>query len=196
VLGGGGRRSSLQPPAFIPTLSLSHKFRYENGGNSGTFNITRGNLLNQILIATSTMTTVRIIEAIRLKSVEVWGSPPALGSAPTDIQVEWLGENSPSTVISDTSMGIRPSHVATSPPPSSSNKWWSISGTSEADVLFSITLPAESVIDVNCELRLVEKETPIAGDAAVAATLGQVYGDYLDGIASGKLVPSGFTVLP
>jgi len=75
-------------------------------------------------------------------------------------------------------------------------KWWSISGTSEADVLFSITLPAESVIDVNCELRLVEKETPTAGDAAVAATLGQVYGDYLDGIASGKLVPSGFTVLP
>jgi len=193
-LGGGSNR--IQPPAFVPTMGLSHKFRYENAGNNGTFNITRGNLLNQVLVATSTTTTTRIFEAVRLKSVEVWGSPVALGSAPINCQIEWLGENSPSTVISDVSMGVRPSHVASAPPSSSSNRWWSISGTSEADVVFAMTIPSESVIDVTVELRLVEQEAPTPGDPAVGATLGQVYGDYLDGIASGKLVPVGFTVLP
>jgi len=200
VLGGGGRRSSLQPPPFTPTMGLSHKFRFVNGGSAGTFGITRKNLLNLVVVANSTTTTVRLFEAIRLKNVEVWGSPSALGSAPTTIQIEWLGENSPSTVVSDTSMGVRPAHVSSSPPPSSSNRWWSISAMSESDVLFNLTLPTECVVDVTTELRFVEQEAPTAGEAAVAATSGQVYGDYLDGIVTGvgtsSLAPVGYVVLP
>jgi hypothetical protein len=199
-LGGGGRRSSLQPPPFTPTLALSHKFRFVSGGNSGTFGITRKNLLNLVVMANSTTTTVRLFEAIRLKNVEIWGNPSALGSAPVTLQLEWLGENSPSTVVSDTSMGVRPAHVSSSPPPSSSNRWWSISGTSESDVLFNMTVPTDCVIDVTTELRFVEQEAPTAGEAAVAATSGQVYGDYLDGIVTGvgssSLAPVGYVVLP
>jgi hypothetical protein len=177
-------------------MGLTHKFRFENGTNNGTYNITRGNLLNMVLVATSAVTTVRPFEAVRLRKVEMWANPVALGSAPSNIQIEWLGENSPSTVISDTGMGVRPGHVASVPPPSSSNRWWSISGTSESDVMFSMTIPADSVIDVTVELRFVEQEPPTAGEVPAGATIGQVYGDYLDGIASSKLVPVGFTLLP
>jgi hypothetical protein len=177
-------------------MGLTHKFRFENGTNAGTYNITRGNLLNMVLVATSAVTTVRTFEAIRLRKVEMWANPVALGSAPNNIQVEWLGENSPSTVISDTGMGVRPGHVASVPPSSSSNRWWSISGTSETDIIFSMILPADSVIDVTVDVRFVEQEAPTAGDVPAGASIGQVYGDYLDGIASGKLAPVGFTVLP
>jgi hypothetical protein len=194
--GLGGGRTRLQPPPFIPTLSLVHKFRYVNGANSGNFNITRGNILNQVLVATTAATTVRIFQAMRLRSVEVWSNPVALGAAPNSLQLEWLGENSPSTAINDSGMGVRPAHVVSSPPPSSSNRWWSISGTSETDVLFNLNIPTDCVIDVVCECRLVESETPTAGDIPAGATVGQVYGDFLDGLASGKLAPIGFIQLP
>jgi len=194
--GLGGGRNSVHPPQFVPTMALSHKFRYINGANSGVFTITRANLLNQILVATSAVTTVRLFEGIRLQSVEVWANPTALGSAPTEVQVEWLGENSPSTLNSDMTMGVRPSHVATTPPPSSSNRWWSMSGSQETDQLFLMRLPADCVIDVVCELRFVEAETPTAGDIPAGAVLGTLYGDYLDGIASGKLVPVGYNAIP
>jgi hypothetical protein len=177
-------------------MKLSHKFRFNNGANNGTFTITRANLLNLILYSTSAVTTARIFEAVRLKRVEVWGNPVALGSQPNQVSLEWIGENSPSTVISDRGMGVRPAHVRSEPPPSSSNRWWSISGTSESDPLFTLIIQANSVIDVTLELRLVEQEAPTAGDVPAGASLGQLYGDYLDGIASGKLAPEAFTVLP
>lgn len=191
-----GGRNSLAPTPFIPTIVYRHRFRYSNGANAGTFGITRANLLNQLLIATSAITTVRLNEAIRLSSVEVWTNPVALGAPPTSCLIEWLGENSPSTVIENTGMGIRPAHVFSAPPPLSSNRWWSMSGQLESDQLFTITVPANSIIEVTCDCRQVETESPTAGEVPVGASLGQVYGDYLDGISSGKLAPIGYTVLP
>jgi hypothetical protein len=186
----------LEPPPFRPTMSLSHKFRFTNGANAGTYAISRKNVLNLLLTATSAVTTVRTFSAARLKYVEVWSNPTALGTAPPAVAIEWFGENSPSTVISDTSMGVRPAHVRAKPPPNSSNKWWSMSGFSETDTLFELSLSANCVIDVVMDVRLVEMESPVAGDIPAGAGLGQVYGDYLDGIASGSLAPVGFTVLP
>jgi hypothetical protein len=186
----------IQPPPFIPTLQLPHKFRFVNGANSGTFAITRARLLNLLCTATTAVTTVRLIQAIRLKRVQIWANPTALGAPPTTIQLEWLGENAPSTVVSDTSMGVRPAHVSTSPPPSSSNRWWSMSGQLESDPLFTMVLPANCVIDVSTEVRTVEQETPFAGDIPAGATVGQFYGDYLDGITSGMLAPVGLVTIP
>jgi len=183
-------------PPFVPTLSLSHKFRFQNGANSGSYTITRGNLLNLLLVTPTAITSARILQAVRLKRVSVWANPSALGAAPTEIELEWFGENSPSTTISDSTMGVRPAHIDSAPPPSSSNRWWSISGTLESDSMFSMVLPADCIIDVTLELRLVEAEAPTAGDVPAGATIGRLYGDYLDGIASAKLSPLGLAILP
>jgi hypothetical protein len=185
----------VQPPAFIPTLKLTHKFRFVNAGGT-TVSITRKNLLNLVLTATTATTTVRLIEAIRLKKVELWTQPTALGNAPITVQLEWLGENSPSTVTSDTTMGVRPAHIRSIPPSASSNRWWSMSGSLETDVLFSIQCPANTYCDLTAELRLVEQEAPTAGDVPAGAAVGQLYGDYLDGIAGGAWVPIGLVTLP
>jgi len=190
-----GGSSSMIPPPYVPTMRLSHKFRFESGIYNGVFAISRKNLLNLVQLATSTTTTVRIFEAVKLKSVEVWTSPPALGTAPANVSVEWLGENSPSTVVSDTSMGVRPAHVRTKPPPSSSNRWWCISGSMETDTLFQLSVGPNSVIDVTLDLRLVESEPPTAGDAPTAAVNGTLYGNCLDGIL-GQLIPADYNKLP
>jgi len=191
------RGSALQPPPFVPTVQVvSHTFRFSNAAGTGGSAINRRNLLNLILVATTATSTVRIIEGIRLSMVEMWANPPALGSAPTTLQIEWIGENSPSTVISDTSMGVRPAHVRSSPPASSSNRWWSMSGSQETDQLFSLILPANTIVDVTVDMRMVEQETPTVGDIPIGATVGQLYGDYLDGNITAVLAPVGYTVIP
>lgn len=183
-------------PPFTPTIKFSHKFRYVNGTNAGSYTITRMNLLNQVLVATGATDAVRIFEAVRLRMVEIWANPTALGSAPTTCSLEWLGMFGPSTVVSDTTMGVSPAHVRTSPPRASSDQWWSMSGFNESDSLFTMVLPADCVIEVILDVRLVEQESPTLGDPVTGATPGQLYGDYLDGSSSGKLAPVGFTVLP
>jgi len=191
--GSAGNR----PPAFMPTLKVKHKFRFTSGGNAGTFTIERENLLDLYVMAATAATAFRIIEGIRLKSVEIWTNPVALGQAPSTCSVEWVGTNGPSTVISDTGMGVLPAHVFARPPPRSSDQWWSMSGNNETDPLFTLVLPINSVIDVVCDLRLVELEaaTPVTV-APTGATAGTVYGNFLDGLTSGKLTPVGLTVLP
>jgi hypothetical protein len=71
-----------------------------------------------------------------------------------------------------------------------------MSGFNEGDQLFTMILPADCVIDVTVDVRLVEQEAPSAGDTPAGATIGQTYGDYLDGFPSKVLVPVGYTVLP
>jgi hypothetical protein len=186
----------VRVPQYVPTISLSHKFRYNSGANSGGFSITRARLLNLLQVATSAITTVRLIEGIRLRSVSMWTNPVALGMSPAALQLEWFGENSPSTLVSDISMGINPACIRTKPPRLSSSQWWSLSGSQETDPLFSITVPANTIIDIVVDLRLVESEAPTAGDVPAGAVLGQLYGNYLDGIASAKLSPDGYAVLP
>jgi len=159
--------------------------------------ITRASLLNQVVYATSTTATARIMEAVRLKKVEIWTNPVALGAAPTTCAIEWLGENSPSVFISDTSMGVLPAHISAKPPPSSSNRWWSMSGQLETDDLFALTFPANTIIDVTVEARLVEQEAPTAGPVPTGAIFGQIYGCTLDGNGvTGVLLPVGYTLLP
>jgi hypothetical protein len=190
------RGESTHPPMYVPTVSLSHKFRFINGANSGTFNVARSNLLNLLQLATTATTTVRLFQAVRLKKVEIWGNPVALGAAPTTVRLEWIGNNAPSTQVSDTGMGVLPAHVSSVPPANSSNRWWCISGTSESEDLFTLVLQPDCVIDVTLELRYVETETPVAGDIPAGASVGQLYGNYLDGIASGKLVMDDYLTLP
>lgn len=180
---------------FVPTIRTTHKFRFSNT-SAVSVSITRKNLLNLVQVASSAVTTVRVFQGVRLKGIETWSNPTALGAAPSTSQVEWAGENSPSTVVSDTGMGVRPAHIRTSPPPSSSNRWWCFSGSQETDVLFTISLPANSICDITVELRLVEQEAPVAGDVPVGATLGTLYGNYLDGIAGALMAPVGYNVLP
>jgi len=188
------------PPPFHPTVCSVHRFRFV-ANSAATVTITRKNLLNLLLVATSATSTVRVIEGIRLRRVNIWSNPvigvgAAVPSPLQTAQLEWIGENSPSTVISDTTMGVRPLHLSTSPPPSASNRWWSMSGFQETDDLFSLILPAASIVDVSVDIRFVEQEAPTAGDTPAGATLGQMYGGYLDGIATALLTPIGLVLLP
>jgi len=126
----------------------------------------------------------------------MWSNPTALGSAPTSVSCEWVGSNAPSVFVSDTSMGVLPAKISTSPPADLSDRWWSMNGQDEGDPLFALTFPADTIIDIDVDCRLVENEAPTAGEIPAGATIGKLYGGYLDGLASALLPPIGYTTLP
>jgi hypothetical protein len=71
-----------------------------------------------------------------------------------------------------------------------------MSGTDESDPLFSVILPVSSIIQVKVAVRLVDQESPTAGDVPAGASVGQLYYNYLDGISTATLSPIGGTALP
>jgi hypothetical protein len=156
-------------------------------------------LLNLYTVATTTTNQFRLLTAIKLKKIEMWGQPATLGGSNGAVNLEWVGNNAPSTIHSDTAIGVRPSYISCKPPADSSDRWWSISGSSETENICLLTFQAGTVIDVTASLRFADDEAPVAAEAgtAAAATIGHVYFNYLDGFASKLLIPvGGPTVLP
>jgi len=188
------------PPAFVPTISVGHKFRFISAGAFTSVPITRAMLLNLYTMATTTTVQDRLFTAVKLRRIRMYGQPTSLSAAPTNpVIVEWLGSNSPSTLHSDTALGFRPAYVSSVPPVDSSDRWWSISGTSETDVLCKLSGPTGTIVDVDLSLRFADDEAAVAGESGTAAgsIAGTVYWNYLDGFASKKLAPvGGVTVLP
>ncbi len=198
--GGGSKRAlEVSPPEFVPTISTGHCFRFNAGSAFTSLPITRGMLLNLYSVATTSTNQFRLLTAVKLKRVRMWGQPAALGSANTRIVCEWLGSNAPSTIHSDTATGVRPSFIDSKPPKDSSDTWWSISGSNESETLFKVTGQVGTIIDVHLSLRFADDEAGVAAEngTAAAASVGQVYWNYLDGFASKKLTPEGgVTALP
>jgi hypothetical protein len=185
-----------RPPPFVSTLSFKHKFRFYSATAVSSLPITRLNMLNLYLNTPTATSSVRILAAVRLLSVEAW-SPPASLPSTTELDIEWVGSYAPSTIKSDSSMGVLPAHIHTSPPKDSSAAWWSIVGSNESEQLLLLTAAAETVWDVYCELRFVENEGPSAGDVPAGATPSKIYFNYLDGITTTKLAPvGGVSILP
>jgi len=175
----------------MSTPSLGHKFRFKAIGAAVAYPVTRAQLLNLIQVATSATTSARVIGAARLKRVRVWSPIDVTAFAPQTISVEWAGPYSPSSIHSASSEGLVPAKLISRPPMGMNPSWWAISGSNETDVLFKITCPQSSIIDVDVALKLVDDEGAVAGDYLTGLTLGKVYFGYLDGRTSGSLAPAG-----
>ncbi len=150
-------------------------------------------------MATTTTNQNRIFTAVKLRRVDVWSGVPALGTAPQTVTVEWKGNQAPSTIHSDTGSGVIPAHISTVPPMDSSDRWWSISGSNESEVLFVVGGGVGTVVDVLVTVRLADDEAAVAAEngTAAGATVGRVYFNYLDGFASKLFAPlGGVTILP
>lgn len=197
------QKDRFSPPEFVSTLSIGHKFRFVDVvglllGNPA-LSVTRGMLLNLYSMATTTTNQNRLITAIKLKRVQVWGVVAGIGSAPSTISVEWVGNQAPSTLHSDVSTGVRCGYISTKPPQDSSDRWWSISGVNESEVLFKIFTLVNSIVDITVSIRFADDEAAVSAEngTGAASTVGKVYFNYLDGFASKHYQASGgVTVLP
>jgi len=188
------------PFPLLGTPALGHVFQFLAGGAAAPETpITRGDLLNLMMVAATATTAYSIIAAIKVKRVRIW-SPIVAAFTPVQVQLEWNGGlYAPSAIHSAISEGLTPAKLESSPPPGSSPDLWSITGASNlAEVLFSLSCPTGTVVQVTTALRLMDDEPAPTPVVAVGATIGKTYFGNLDGPpVSGAYVPSGgVAVLP
>lgn len=144
-------------------------------------NITFQNLLDTILMLTTTTTGFDIFYTVRLRKVEVWSI--AAQGTPTTVRVVFdnstLGQFGDQKIHTDTSMGIEPAHVLARPQPKSLLANFQLSSANPA---FSIECPAGSVIDVAMDFRGIPAHPVPAQNAVAASGVGSWYFRGLDGL--------------
>ncbi len=142
------KRSSLKPPMLAASVRTKHVFRY--AASAGTSNITvlQSDVMNALLLASSSTVFYRLIQALRIEKIEMWSW--ATGVTPVEVSLTWKGEYGPSVVMSDMSAGTaNPAHISGRPPKSSSASFWRASGTDESFELFELDCPNGTIVDLS-----------------------------------------------
>lgn len=168
-----------------------------NAAGGGTRQLDSKDLMDLFCVATAANSATRILDGIKIKSIEMWAANNA-GNSSNTVQIEYLNQNAagiggPGTVHNDTAVGLYDiAHVKTQPPKNSTCGSW-ITGFSTTD-LFELILPQGCVVDVVADLVLCESEIASTVTGAVAAaTSGKLYCRHLDSTnATPILVPVGF----
>ena len=184
--------NSFAPPPFSAAIVWGKTLRFRSSSALTSQAVTASNLLDLLVMATTTTAVNRLCSAVRLTQVEVWG-PMAADLVPVTVSVEYntdaaTGISGSNKLRSDTSMGAdRCAHVRYRPPMGTVASFWQ--GVSSSQRLFLLSCPANSIVDIQLTLVLQNGEAATAAaNAAVAATVGTVYCRGLDGLATASSV--------
>jgi hypothetical protein len=195
--------SRTNPGQWTPTIKKVIKMRYLSNAAATSKWVTDQDLMDSKVVATGVATMYRILNAIRLKSVEVWAANVSASTART-IAVEFttnnavgFGENS--MIFSDTALGVSDiAHVKCKPPKDSyAAQWHSNSSANPNYELFNVTCPTASIIDVEYEASFIDDEPQSTVYTAPVAvlTVGTLYTRSLDASNAGGL-PAANTFIP
>jgi len=177
----GGRQMIAHPPQ-LPSYGITRDVRIRFAATAAAnASVTFQNLLDIVLVATSSTTAADLFEAVRVNTVELWaiaalGTPVSLVLTYDGLTVGAAGDLKTHT---DTSMGVEPAHVKARPDPRTQAGQFQ---PSSANVAFLISVAAGTIVDVSMTLR-----QPVLGvatssqNATVGATTGAVYYRGLDG---------------
>jgi len=145
---------------------------------AASITVTPENVLDSMLVATTAIQGFQLFDAFKIKRVEVWGIL-AQGS-PSTVEVQYANPTGDVAVHTDTSLGVRPAYVSARPSKLSLAAFWTVSG---GNPLFSLVVPAGSIIDVHVAFR-TSSQAPVAlAHALVGANPGEFYFRGLDGLA-------------
>jgi hypothetical protein len=189
-----------KPSVIHPQLRGTRTVRYVVNAGSLKLPITRGNLLSSAIFNTAgTTTNYRMFQSVRVTKVEMFSIyTQGTGTLPSTIGIEWISEAGPGWSMDDTSLGSsNPAHIVTRPPKDSMARMWSVTGSNESVVLFTLDVNVNDIIDVSFEFivqDVLDFGAPTAYSSTAAGTVGTVYTTPLDG-ASGKATPIGISSL-
>jgi len=164
-------------------------------------------MLNWIMMAATATTAYRFYNSFRLERVQMWSpitisTTTNVGTQGNQCTLEWYGptsgwNNSNKFIASQD--GDRPAYLDCRPPKGATVGMWMQSGSSDADstaTVLAVGGPLGAFLDVTFSCKLVDDESPFGAEAPSGATVGKVYYNYLDGLSSGVLFPSGVNVVP
>lgn len=142
-----------------------------------------------LMCNSATSTSVRTnFEAVKINKISIWSPNQRTGSGiggdPVTCSLEWLGQYSPNSEISATTMTLgHNAHLHSSPPKNAQcGKWNQVDDTDSAP-LVKMRIPQDSIIDVSISYVFRDDATGgnIKGISGVTLNPGQVYYNTLDG---------------
>jgi len=184
-------RNDNFPRQFDSTIRFNHKFRFQCSAG-GTFLFQRSTLLNLLGVATSTTQISRIIAAIKVNKVTIYGIGISNATTPigyNTVSCEWLSDLGTTVIKSDTGTSIEPAKVETGPPMNSRAAFWCRTGQStETESLFSLVLATNNILDLDVSVVLYNDDSVVLRSVTGPATTGQLYASQI----LGGLVPISY----
>lgn len=188
-------------PVFNSTVRWRHQFRFMASSALTGFAITRGFLLNLLSVGDQNVASAgsnllsRLSSGVKLNRIEMRCPTGSTDVTVTTLALEWQSALGPTTEVSDTGTALHPPFISSSPPRQSVAGFWSLSGSSEGEGLFLLTVPTGTVIDVWTDHILQDGESPVTQVPTNNPVVGAVYCLALDGITSNVLKPVSYLTI-
>jgi hypothetical protein len=187
------RDNATHPPQLRTNIEVKHQYRFSLSGSAGSYAISDTLLLQAAGVCAKTTTSgAPIFQAVKLDKVEVWGNMgSALTSATCSVLYPASGVNPMPREDSDVTVSASfPAHVISVPPRNTLSGFWN-TGTNVT--IFTVTVPAQGIVDVWLSLVLNDGGSPVASATLAGASVGSVYFQPLDSstLAGANLTPVG-----
>lgn len=179
--GGDLSQRVISHPPPIQNLAVTHGVRVRFTALAAfAGNITFQNLLDTLVVATTTTTLADLFHAVKIRAIELWaeaaiGTPAFVSLIFDSGAAGFIGDHKEHT---DTSMGVQPAHLFVRPSPRSLASDFQVSSANQA---FWLQCPAGAVIDLMLTYQQYMGVGVVAQNVAVAATVGAAYVRGLDG---------------
>lgn len=174
----------MQPPEYNNNTIVSRVFRFQyihtNNGTQTSFVITPAKLgALQVLGTTTNTSATQLYEAIRVRKIEMWSSPPVDGSI-VDISLAYagsvLGTQGPNRTASAQTIGMtRPAYLSLSPGRTTqAAQWQSTSTSTGVQNFFTIFVNGTGTsgtvtvtLDLHCALRMTQDSRTTSNTVAL-----------------------------
>lgn len=186
---------SRHDPSFPPQNNTkpicSRNLRYVASQGVTGVDVTARCLLNLVL-ATSTATTlaINVYESVRIQHVSMYHVPSStasFGAVTEELILNWRGERSPDTRISDRGTLSHPACIKSRPPRESLAAFWITNQSNLDTVLFNITSPQFSIIDVSLAFTIGDGTTRSVTLNGAGTVTGIAYAALDNAIAAGTV---------
>lgn len=174
-----------QVPTGLPSRMIQvpqgiQKLRYVVNTGVVNYGITRGNLLSTFLMTNATFSSnpqYSMVQSIRVSSILLY-APALIYSGGESIAVEWFTTQSGFKVKAanacDTATSSR---IFTKPPRNSAASWFSNTQSSQGEILFVLTAPSGSLIEIGVEMTMFSAQSQ--SQQTVTTTLNWPYANQL-----------------
>ncbi len=185
------RKNPSYPPQNTAKPKCTRSLRYFCSAPIANIDITGRCLLN-LVVATNTATTtaVNVYEAVRLLSISMYYVPSSannFGVAAEELILNWRGERSPDTRLSDRGTLSHPACIKSRPPVDSMAAFWVTNQSNIDNVLFNLSAPLGTIIDLSLCMTIGDGTTRSITLSAVGTTTGIEYMSLDNAIAAGTV---------
>ncbi len=182
------RKTNAFPPSFSSQPMSQRKFRFASTATLTNVDIQRKDMLS-LLLAISTAGTssvaTGVFSAVKLDRIMIWGVPDSSVSV-CNININFPGNNSPDTRISDTGNPMYPAHISVVPPKSSFAELWTNTSSTQSEVLFEVQGSSNTEVIIDIQVTVVISDG-VANNYNLASAVGPgILAAYLDAHLNGS----------